>query len=303
MTIEYSNSEKKVLITGSNGMLGKHIIEILKEKRGLDIFGLNRTRDIDLTENKSIILDLTDLINLNDFLEEFQPDIIIHCAAMVDIESCEKNRNEAYRLNVEATKLLASFKPNKTKFIFISTDSVFDGKTGNYNEKSRKNPINYYALTKNLAEEFTQQLNINSVIIRTNIYGFHKQNGKSLVEWALSELCKGNMISGFNDVFFNPVYTKQLARIIITLIERNFKGIMHVGSSSIISKYDFIKLLSKKFNINSNYINSISIEDVSFRAKRPKNTMLNTDIMKTYLNLEISIVDGLNELVKDYKGR
>lgn len=294
---------KKVLITGSNGMLGKDILDVFKKKNAFDIYVINRNIDTNLIGEKSKLIDLTNLKALDKILKEINPHIIIHCAAMVDVDYCEKNQEDAYRINVESTKLLASFDNKKTKFIYISTDSVFDGINGNYTETSPKAPLNYYAITKNLSENIIQKINKNSIIIRTNIYGYHRNKGKSIVEWALGELFEGKEIFGFDDVYFNPVYTKQLARIVLQLIDRNFYGIIHIGSKDIISKYEFLKLMSSKFKINGEKIKKISIKEASFDAKRPVNTSLNVDKMKEYLNFEINLEDGINELIKDYKGR
>lgn len=293
----------KVLITGSNGMLGKDIIQILTLTGNYDVFGMNRKHDNNLAEGKSVVCDITNLNELKMIVEEIQPNIIIHCAAMVDVEGCQKNKEYADRLNVESTRQLATFKPESTKFVYISTDSVFDGQDGGYDENTVKNPINYYATTKSLAEEVVQNINQNSIIIRTNIYGFHKNRGKSLVEWALSELLERRNISGFNDVYFNPIYTKQLARIVFELLKSNYSGIIHVGADEPVSKHEFLRKLAFKFEVDPELVESSSVDDISFNARRPKNTSLSTRKLQKLLNCEINIDDGLYELLRDYSER
>lgn len=292
----------KILITGSNGMLGKDIVQLLTLDRSYDVFGLNRKHDTSLAEGKSVVCDITNFNELKMTVEKIQPDIIIHCAAMVDVEGCENNKEYADKINVDSTRQLATFKPESTKFIYISTDSVFDGQDGSYDEDTTKNPINYYAKTKSLAETVVESVNRN-IIIRTNIYGFHKDKGKSLVEWALNELLESRKIFGFNDVYFNPVYTKQLARIVFELLKINYIGIIHVGTDNSISKYEFLRRLALKFKVDPKFVGSISVDDISFNAKRPKNTSLSTRKLQKILNCEINIDDGMDELLIDYLER
>ena len=293
---------KKVLVTGSNGMLGKDLVKTLKKNSNYEIFGINRTFDFDLTDLSSFKIDITNLIELQDTLNLIDPDIIVHCAAMIDVDACEKHREYAKAINIKSTEILASFKPNNTKFVFISTDSVFDGQEGFYGENDKKTPLNYYAETKSNAEEVIKKKDkSNSIIIRTNIYGFHKSKGKSLVEWALKELLNNNKILGFNDVYFNPLYTKQLARVIIDLIENNYSGTIHLCSENSVSKYDFLKKIALKFNINTDLIESVSVDDKNFRAIRPKNTTLSNKIFKNLFRYSLTIDDGIELLYVDYQ--
>jgi dTDP-4-dehydrorhamnose reductase len=294
---------EKVLITGSNGMLGKDIVQIFRLADSYDIYGINRNHDSNLSDGKSIVCDITNLKELQMTIEEIKPNIIIHCAAIVDVDGCEKKKEYANKINVESTKQLVAFRPESTKFVYISTDSVFDGQDGGYIEESVKNPINYYSTTKSIAEEVVKSINKNSIIIRTNIYGFHKNKGKSLVEWALGELLERRKISGFNDVCFNPVYTHQLAKIVFDLVKINYSGIIHVGTNKPISKYEFLRRLALKFGVDPELVNSISVDYISFNAKRPKNTFLSTRKLHKLLNYEINVDDGLFELLRDYSER
>ncbi|MBC8588314.1 SDR family oxidoreductase [Paratissierella segnis] len=290
----------KVLITGSNGMLGKALVEIFSKDRSFSLFGINRS-----ASNKQFIdnytCDLTDLKILRSILDEIKPDIIIHCAANVNLEYCEREKKYAYQLNAKSSEILASYNSDVTKFIYISTDSVFDGIVGDYTEGSETNPLNYYAFTKLEGEKLITQSNPNAIIIRTNIYGFHTETGNSLVEWGLKNLIAGRGITGFYDVIFNPVYTKQLAEVCYELIISNYKGLVNVGSYKNISKYDFLIKLADYFKLDSNLVKKGSIDNMmNFKVKRSKNTTLNTQYIKELVNVDLSIDTGFKELVKDY---
>lgn len=293
---------KIVLITGSNGMLGKDVVDEMFNKNEFDIYGISRSRKIN-SRIKEYPCNLIDFKRVKEVLNEIEPDIIIHCAANVNVDSCEKNKKAAYQINSEATRVLAAHDPSKVKFIYISTDSIFNGDKGDYTEWDRPNPLNYYAFTKLEGERLALQENLDSIIIRTNIYGFHTPTlEKSLVEWALKEFEVGNVISGFYDVFFNPVYTKQLAKEIYNLINQDFKGTINIGCKERISKYEFLVKLAEVFNINKMLVSKSSIENISFDAKRPKNTTLNTLKLNDTINHELEIEAGLEELFNDYNG-
>lgn len=293
-------SFKRVLITGSNGMLGKDICSGLLAQDNLEVFGANRTEDVNLDKDHSILCDITDFPELTNILEHINPDIIIHCAANVNVDGCEKDKEYAYKLNTESTRVLAAYNPINTKFIYISTDSVFDGETGDYKEEDETNPLNYYAWSKLQGEKFALKENPNSIVLRANIYGLHKSEGSSLVEWGLKSLKENKKILGFDDVYFNPLYTNQLAKIIIELLNINFKGIVHTGSENIVSKYEFLIRLAQRFSMDTNFISKSSIDSISFNAKRPKNTNLNIDKLLNLAKFSATLEDGFNELFRDY---
>ena len=204
---------KRILITGSNGMLGKELIKILDEK--FELYGIDR--ESNKTIKNQFNIDLTDSDKVVEIIGKIKPYVIIHTAALINLDFCENNQKDTDLINIQVSGLLSSLCD---KIIFISTDSVFDGMVGNYFEESPKNPINYYAFSKSEAEELIMKNNKNAVIIRTNIYGSNSSSGNSLFEWAYKELSQGRTIKGFNDLIFNPVYTGQLADAILNLIEK-----------------------------------------------------------------------------------
>ncbi|KGI39720.1 dTDP-4-dehydrorhamnose reductase family protein [Clostridium tetani] len=294
-------NNKRVLITGSTGMLGKSVVKILKQEKGFDIYGISRNISKEDDYYRKISIDLTNSNLLRNTIEGIKPNIIIHCAANVDVDNCESNKEYTYNLHVNSTKILASYNSTDTKFIYVSTDSVFDGKSGNYNEEDRVNPLNYYAKTKLEGEKVAIEHNPNTVVIRTNIYGVHSLKGKSLAEWAIEKLSDNNNINGFTDVYFNPVYVGQLARVIKGLCkEVDYNGMLNVGSDKYISKHEFLKELAKVFNYPNKLIGQSSIEEVKFSGLRPKNTTLNTEKLRSLYSKVPNLVLGLEEMKKDF---
>lgn len=293
--------KKKILIVGSNGMLGKDITSFFTANNDYEVYTINRNKDFKVKAENSYICDIRNEDELKGILGQITPNIIIHCAAIVNVDECEKDKDRAFRVNAKSAEILAAYNPNETKLVYISTDSIFDGFNGNYNEGDVVNPLNYYAQSKHEGEKLAMGMNDNCLIIRTNIYGFHENEGMSLAEWALNNIKEGNSISGFNDVYFNPLYTKQLAKAIFELISIDYKGIINTGCENFVSKYDFLIMLSEVFNIDRKLINASSVEDINFTAKRPKNTTLNVNKFKNLIGYEFNLGNGLEEFKKDYE--
>ena len=203
----------RILITGTTGMLGRHFLKVFKNKY-YDVFTLNRGDG-----------DLLNYNFINSFLNSVKPDVIIHCIAETNLTKCEDSQNETLLLHCGLTNYLSSYK---SKFVYISTDSVI-------------NPINFYSKSKYLGEEICFLNNKNSMIVRTNIYGYKSSSGNSLAEWALKKLEQKEEIVGYSDVVFNAVYTKQLVNSVYRLINSECVGYINVGGNYSISKFDFLK--------------------------------------------------------------
>jgi len=284
-------------------MLGKDLVGLFSATGGYDIYTaqIDKTEIPDRKDFHSLTFDLTDSKVFSGYLHEIRPELIIHCAAIVNVDSCEKDKDKALKLHSETIKQIAIDAPS-SKLVYISTDSVFDGMIGDYTESDKTNPLNYYALTKREGEKNTLKLVKNSMVVRTNIYGFHLQPKKaSLAEWAMENLEEGKSIGGFTDVWFNPVYTKQLADAVLNLINIKFIGLINVASDTFISKYSFLMELAGAFGYDPGLIEMKSITAMNFNAKRPNNTTLNTELLARTLGTVPDLYAGLKEFHDDYQ--
>lgn len=289
----------KVLITGATGILGNFLCRHLADNCNFLVFGTSRNKNLDFIGEDFFVGDLTDNQFINDVSKNAKPDVIIHCAANVNLDDCNTNKEYAYKLHVESTARLASYN-RSTRFIYISTDSVFDGTRGWYSESDTPNPLNYYAQSKLGGESAALCNNINSLVIRTNIYGFHRPMGKSLVEWALENFAAYRTINGFTDVYFNPLYVGQLSKIIIELITIKTTGILNASSTEAISKYQFLERLADYFGYSNTLITKNVIDCSALAVTRPKNTTLDTSRLQRVIGQVTSINDGLEELKSDW---
>jgi dTDP-4-dehydrorhamnose reductase len=288
---------KKILITGSTGMLGTDLVRLFSADSQYDVYGLSRSKNSMLASSKQIIMDLALPFEPADF--EVSPDVIIHTAALTDLGLCERQPELADQIHVRATRLLQTVL-KKGRFFYISTDSVFDGLTGNYSENDLPNPLNVYAQTKLKGEQviLSKTENIHSTI-RTNIYGFHMPFKNSLIEWAIREWKEGKKISGFSDTIFNAVYTADLARIIKFLIDENINcPLLNIGSNRAISKFDFLELLRRQLNIDPALLFANSSDDFVSTIRRPKNTSLNVDLLSSFY-MPPTFENGIEECVAD----
>ena len=293
-------TKKKILITGSHGLLGSSLVNYLSKK--YQVIAFHRDKKILVNSFKNYRVNLINFKLFKKKFNEIKPDIVIHTAAYINIDYCEKNKKKTKELNYFFVKNLSNLCKNKTKLIFISTDQIY-GQSKLKNEKSHYfNPVNYYGRNKLDSEKYIIKNNTNYINIRTNFYGINiKKNKISFVEWILDALKNNKKISLFNDYYFNPISSIELSNNISKLINKNFIGTINLGSKDYCSKYEFGYYLSKKFKYNSSNILSISMDEHLFKAKRSKNLVMELD--KAYkLKLKVpTYKQSINNFLIFYK--
>lgn len=292
--------KRKLLITGISGLLGGNVAYILRDK--YEITGWYNLHKVFIPGVDSFKVNITDKQSVKKIISGYKPDIILHCASLTDIDYCENNKEETRKVNVDGTKNIASLCSSQdTKLVYISTDSVYDGKKGNYTEDDPVSPSNYYGLTKYEAEDAIKG-HKNHIIIRTNIFGWNIQNKHSLAEWILYNLQRGCGINGFNDAVFSSIYTIEFARIIDKMFDKDLTGIFNLSSRSSLSKYEFAVLIAETFNKDKALIKPISIDDYPFSAKRGKNLSLDTQKLSKALAQDMPLIaECIQAFFKDYK--
>ena len=274
-----------VLVIGS-GFLGGNIVNEFRNNE-IKVIGTNYNKN----SSDEIHFDITNMDSIVSCVKKYSPQVIINCAANVNVDDLENNEKLAFSINAYGAENIAKVcKNNKIRLLHISSDAVFDGKKGMYVEEDVTNPVNIYAKSKMLGEKLISKNLENYVIIRTNFYGFHKQD-KFLFNWILSKLKNNERFTGFNDVFFNPLEVTNLSKMIYELSEKNFCGILHLSSDEIFSKFEFATKISEFFGFDSNLIKKASIDELDLNAKRPKNTTLVNNKAKNLLDTKIQKLD------------
>lgn len=282
------------------GFLGSYVLSEIKNN---DFVGLGTNYEHSSNNSKQ-----TDIRNYNDidsFLKKENPDIVINCVAVGKINFLEQNPEIAYSVNsIGAKNIAKSCHENNVRMIHISTDSIFDGKKELYSENDIPSPLNVYAKSKALAEQYVMDSCKNSVIVRTNFYGFNP-NGKWFFNWILDSLQKSKNITGFQDIYFNPLEISNLSKLLLELSLSNFSGIIHLAANEILTKYDFIERVIKVFGFDEVLLSKGSYEKDRVIngtiSLRPKNTTLSNNLSKTILNTPlISLNESLLSIKQNF---
>jgi len=287
--------KKKIFLTGASGRLGSTLILYLEKNYNLFSVGFKKKPKngfkLDLTDNKKVIK----------ILNRINPDIIIHLAALTNVDICEKNFKKTYDLNCNSTKHLVNWahKKKNCRFIYLSTDQVYCGP--GFNNENRAFPKNIYSLTKFISENITLSLS-NSVIIRTNFYGFFPNHNNSLVNWFVENIKAKKKIKLIKNIFFNPLYVNQLCEYILEIIKNyNIKGVINLGAKDKISKGKFLFKIGKKLNTKRKFTFQ-NVENLNLKAYRPKNMLMCVKKVERLLKKPMpSIDEGINDLIINLK--
>lgn len=295
-----SSPRKKLFLTGASGLLGANAL--YRWQNQFDCLGVYRSHPIRMTEAKTLALDLTDTQRIKEVLNSFKPDVIVHAAALSNIDACETNRQEGYLQNVSVTEYLATEAEElKCQFVFISTDAFFDEADKLFTEDDEPRPINYYGETKAKAERIVLDLP-KGLCIRTNFFGWNYQDKKGLAEWVLHSLKSQTETPLFKDVFFSPLFVDTLAKGISHLIHDETKGIMNVAGENFVSKLEFGTRLAKLFELNATLIRAASVKDSPLKAKRSRAMGLSVKRLKArYPQLDLTLENGLKSLADQVK--
>lgn len=285
----------KILILGSSGMLGREFVNIFKDK--YEVYGID-INDIKNLGNRYFSINLLNELEIKKFLEKNIFDIIINSVAIVDLKKCETDKKLAEDLHVNLNKNFIEYcNKNNAKYIYISTDSVFDGEVGNYTEESITKPLNNYAYTKFLGEKEVEKIK-NHIIVRTNILGY-TENQNSLFKWAYINLKDNVEINGFEDVIFSPISVFRLSELIDELIKINYQGLINVVNDTVLSKYEFLNILKEMISSTSK-INKVKIQNTDII--RPKNTSLNNELLHSiFKNLNLDLKEDMKKILLSVK--
>lgn len=289
---------KKILLTGATGLLG---INFYLLNKTFKIKPLIHKRSIKLKNSEKV--NLLNIKKLKIIIKNFKPNIILHTAALTDIDKCEENKSLANDLNVKVTKNLAEIsKLYNSKLVFISTDHLYGKNKHYFRENENTYPLNYYAKTKKKAEDIIKKKLKNYLIIRTNFFGWGTKYRKSFSDIIIQKLKKKKTIKLFDDVYFNPVSIDFLCKIIKNLILENKKGVFNVSSNLSISKYHFGLMIAKIFNLNIKLIKPIRLTSKKITKRSNFMSLSNKKLIRTLKisSNQLSISKQLKNL-KKYK--
>lgn len=278
----------KVLVTGANGQLGYDVVKEL-EKQNIECYGSTR-KDFDIIDFKTT----------ENFITNYMPDAIIHCAAYTAVDKAEDEPELCYKVNYEATKNIVEIcKEINAKLLYISTDYVFDGtKDGFYEVDDETNPINIYGKSKLLGEKAVQKILKKYFIVRISwVFGEH---GNNFVKTMLRLGKEHKEINVVSDQCGSPTYTADLAKLLVEMIKTEKYGIYHATNEGVCSWAEFAEEIFKIANMDIK-VNYIRTKDYQAKAKRPLNSRLSkfTLLNNKFLllpNVEFSLKNFLKKI-------
>lgn len=257
----------KVLVTGANGQLGYDVVKEL-QKQNIECYGASR-QDFDIVDFEAT----------ENFIKNYMPDAVIHCAAYTAVDKAEDERGLCYLVNASATENIAEVcKKINAKMLYISTDYVFDGtKDGFYEVDDKPNPINVYGKTKLLGEEAVQKILDKYFIVRISwVFGKHGNNFvKTMLR--LGKECKE--INVVADQYGSPTYTADLAPLLVEMIKTEKYGVYHATNEGVCTWAEFAEEIFKIAGMNVK-VNHITTAEYPTRAKRPMNSRLSKESLK-----------------------
>ncbi len=298
---------KKVLVTGSNGLLGQKLVKQLKDHPNFELIATSRgqNRVSDQSGYTYHSMDITDADDIAQVFEKFKPEVVINTAAMTNVDACESDKEGCWKLNVTAVEyLIAQSEKYNSHFIHLSTDFVFDGENGPYQEEDRPNPVSYYGESKLAAEELVKKANTNWAIARTIIvYGIVEDMSRSnIVLWAKSALEKKQKLTIVNDQFRSPTLAEDLAKGCILIAEKEANGIYHLSGKDFMSIVELVRRVAKFYQLDDSFIEEITSDSLNQAAKRPPKTGFILDKAIQELNYApLSFEEGMQELEAQLK--
>ncbi|WP_455369389.1 dTDP-4-dehydrorhamnose reductase [[Eubacterium] cellulosolvens] len=266
----------RLLVTGASGLLGSKITKLAMQAGHKTYSGyfMHQPKNgepvkIDLKAHESVLK----------IIQDTDADIIIHCAALTNVDICEVNRDLAKTINVDGTKSVIRGANDSGSFLaYISTDYVFDGIKGNYTEEDETKPVNFYGNSKLLGEKAVTKESKDYLIARTSVvYGDKPASGKTnFALWLIENLKANKEIKILTDQFSSPTLNTNAAKMILEACEKKLNGTYHMAGESRISRYDFAVRLADKLNLDKSLIKKARTEDMQWKAPRPRDSSLNT---------------------------
>jgi dTDP-4-dehydrorhamnose reductase len=291
----------RILVTGASGLLGANLA--LEAAKDHTVFGLVNSLDLHTDAFQVVKGDLAEQGVIEYLLDQTQPDWVIHCAALANVDACETDPARAVQLNTEVPRRLAiNVARGGARLLHVSTDAVFDGAKGNYVEGDPPNPLSVYARSKLEGERAVAEANPDALIARVNLFGWSPSGKRSLAEWFFNNLSAGKAVMGFTDVYFCPLLANDLGHIFLAMLQKQLHGLYHVVARDSLSKHAFGLKLANLFNFDPDLIRPTSVNESGLAAARSPNLTLNTDKLTQALGaLPPTIQQGLNSFYRLYE--
>jgi len=290
----------KFIVTGSAGLVGSQVVKDLTNSTD-QIYSCYHNSKPEL--GIPVPMDLTNFENITKVIENNKPDVIIHLAAITNVDLCETEKELALKINAKATEIISKQAAKQQAFfIYVSTDYVFDGEGGMKKETDIPNPINYYGKSKLEGEKAVRDLASAWCVARTSTpFGIHPKK-KSFALWVAENLQAKKEISVVADQYTSPTYIPNLSRMIIEIAARQIVGVIHLAGATRISRYEMAKIVADKLSLDKTLLKSAGINDMNWTAKRPRDSSLNVSKAISMLKEKpLTITKSLDYFIQEIK--
>ena len=270
---------KKILIIGSNGLLGQAIVTLFTRESDFNLILSSIEEESFLSYGQEYVqLDITKKDDVKEIVKHLSPNVIINCAAYTAVDKCETERELCWKLNVDAVKnLIIASRPYGIKIVHYSTDYVFDGVNGPYTEEATPNPISFYGRSKLASENALITSGIDYVIIRTMVLvGTGKNVKPNFAEWLINKIKNNESVNIVDDQIGNTTMADDLAYGTLKIVEKDCKGIYNIAGGDIISRLEYAYKVCEVFKLNKKLITPIKTSQLNQPAPRPLNSGLIT---------------------------
>lgn len=295
---------KKILVTGSNGLLGQKLVYKLKDRKDVELIATARgeNRLLDQEGYTFYSMDIGNREDVDRVIDKVRPDHIIHTAAMTQVDDCELDHEACDRANVDAVQYMVdAAERNNSHLVHISTDFIFNGEEGPYDEEAVADPLSYYGMAKWKGEQIVQNSRLRWAILRTVlVYGIVDNMSRSnIVLWAKGALEKGNPINVVDDQFRSPTLAEDLADGCILAVDKNATGIYNISGKDQYSIIDLVRTVADYYGLDKSLIKPVSSETLNQPAKRPPVTGFILDKARRELGYNPhSFVEGITIMEK-----
>lgn len=290
----------RILVVGSNGMLGQRIAEFFSRNNRFELLCVSMEPESFLPGVNYKQLDITQKNKVREIILEFFPDYVINTAAYTNVDKAESEKETAWKINVSGVENLALYSWTiDSHLIHFSTDYIFDGNSGPYNEESKPNPLGYYGRTKLASENSLRASGVRFTILRTNVlYGPAKYARPDFVKWLVNSLKEKKQVSIVNDQINNPAYIDDIVSAVNKIIVFKKEGIYNIAGKEFLSRFDFAIRIAKFFNLDEKLIKSIATKELNQPAPRPLKSGLIILKAETELNYKAHSIEESLALMK-----
>lgn len=297
----------KILITGSNGLLGQKLVQLITENSNHELIATARGKNRLPFEDGYIFesLDITNEQDVWNVVKKHEPDVIINTAAMTNVDQCETERDDCWKLNVTAVEhLVKAAEETKAFLLQLSTDFIFDGQDGPYNEEADANPVSYYGESKLAAEQLLSKSKVDWAIARTVlVYGIaHDMSRSNIILWVKKSLEEGKEIQVVDDQWRTPTLAEDLAKGCLLIAEKKAKGIYNISGDDLLTPYEMAVKTAEFFDLPQDSMTKSDSTKFKQTAKRPPKTGFILDKAKRDLGYKPhSFEEGIRVLSEQIK--